>query len=59
MKCLTPTLSFSIFMDNYFTFFRLLTRLGVNNVRATGVLNKNGLGKCTIIGGKQLRKKGT
>ena len=45
-------------MDNYFTSFRLLTLLGVNNIRATGVLNKNKLRKCTIIGDKQLQKKG-
>ena len=25
MKCLTPAVSFVIFMDNYFTSFRLLT----------------------------------
>ena len=44
-------------MDNYFTSFRLLTHLGVNNIRATGVLNKNRLRKCTIIGDKQLQNK--
>ena len=32
MKCVTPRVSFDIFMDNYFTFFRLLTHLGVNNI---------------------------
>ena len=58
MECLTPTVSFDIFMDNnYFTSFRLLTHLGVNNIPATGVLNKNRLRKCTIIGDKQLQKK--
>ena len=37
MECLTPTFSFDIliFMDNCFTFFCLLTHLGVNNIRAT------------------------
>ena len=40
MECLTPNFSFDIFMDNYFISFRLLTHLGVNNIRATGVLNK-------------------
>ena len=49
-------------MDNYFTSFRLLTHLGVNNIRETGVLKnkkkKNRLLKCTIIGDKQLQKKG-
>ena len=40
MEYLTPTVSFDIFMDNYFTCFRLLIHFGVNNIRATGVLNK-------------------
>ena len=44
-------------MDNYFTSFRLRTHIGVNNIRATGVLNKNRLRKWTIIGDKQLQKK--
>ena len=39
MECLPPTVSCHIFMDNYFTSFRLLTHLGVNNIQATGVLN--------------------
>ena len=55
--CLTPSASFEIFMDNYLTSFRLPTHLGVNNIRARRVLNKNRLGKCTIIGDKQLQKK--
>ena len=41
MECLTPSVGFDTFMDNYFTYFRLITHLGVNNIRATGVLNKN------------------
>ena len=59
MKCLSLAFSFDIFMDNYFTSFCLLTHLGVNNIRAIGVLSKNRLHKCTIIGDKQLQKKGT
>ena len=54
MERVTPTFSFDIFRDNYFTSFRLLTHLGVNNIPATGVLNKNRLRKCTIIENKQL-----
>ena len=54
MECLTPSVSFDVFMDNYFTLFRLLTNLGVNNIWATRVLNKNSLHKCTIIGDEQL-----
>ena len=57
MEYLTPTISFDIFMGNYFTSFRLLTYIGINNIRATGVLNKNRLRKHTIIGDQQLQKK--
>ena len=57
MECLTATVSFDIFMDNYFTSFRLLTHLRVNNIRVTCVLSKNRLLKCTIIGNKHLQKK--
>ena len=32
MECLTPTVSFDIFIDNYFTPFRLFTHLGVNKI---------------------------
>ena len=32
MECLTPTFRFDLFSDNYFTSFRLLTHLGVNNI---------------------------
>ena len=52
---LTATVSFDIFMDNYFTSFRLFTHLGVDNIPATGVLNKIRFRKCT--GDKQLQKK--
>ena len=57
MKWLTATVSFDMFMDNCFTSFRLLSHLGVNNIRATGVLNKNRIRKCSSIGDKQLQKK--
>ena len=43
-------------MDNYFTSFRLLTHLRVNNIRARLVLDKNKLSKSTIFGDKQLQK---
>ena len=61
MECLTPTVSFDMFMDHCFASFRLLTHLGIKNIRATGVLNKNKLRKnklrkCTSIGEKQLQK---
>ena len=57
MGCLTPTVSVDIFMENYFSYFRLLTRIGVNNIRAKRVPNKSRLHKCTIIGDKHLQKK--
>ena len=57
MECLTWSVSIDFFMGNYFISFRLLTHLGINNIRATHVLNKNRLRKCTIIGDKQLQKK--
>ena len=57
MECLTPIVSFDIFMGNYFTFFRLLTYIGINDIRVTGVLSKNRLRKYTIIGDQQLQKK--
>ena len=57
MERLTTAFSFDILMDNYFKSFRLLTHLGVNNILATGVLNKNRLRKCNIIGNRQLQKK--
>ena len=52
MECLTPT-------DNYFTSFPLLNHLAINNIGATDVPNKDRLCKYTIIGDKQLQKKGT
>ena len=57
MDCLTSSVSFDIFLDNYFTSFRLLTLPGVNNIRATREHNKNRLRKSTVIGYKQLQKK--
>ena len=54
---LSPAVSSDIFMNNYFTSFPQLTLVRVNNIRATRVLNKNILRKCTVIGDKLLRKK--
>ena len=56
-ECLSPNVSFHIFMDNYFTSFRLLALLAQHNIRATGVLNKKKLSKCEIMGDKELAKK--
>ena len=57
IKCLCPAVSFDKFMNNNFTSFCQLTLLRVKNVRATRVLNKDMLRKCTITRDKQLRKK--
>ena len=57
MECLTLSFSFDIFMNNFFTYFRLLTHLEINKIQATRVLNKNSLSKCTITAGKELQKK--
>ena len=60
MKCLTPTLSFYLFMDNYFTSFCLFVCLPIthlNNIQAKGTFNKNRLCKYTIIGDRQQQKK--
>ena len=57
---LTSTVSFDLFVDNYFTSFRLfacLPTLELANIRARGVLNKNRLHKYTIIMEKQLQKR--
>ena len=57
MECFPQTVSYHIFLENYFTSFCLLTHLGVNNFEATGVLNKNTLRKCIITWDKQSQKK--
>ena len=36
-------------MLTYFTSFRLITHLGVNNISATVVFSKNGLRKCVNV----------
>ena len=43
IECIHPIVSYHIVMDNYFTSFRLLIHLGVNNIWATDVLNKSRL----------------
>ena len=54
MECLTSTVSFDIFKDNYFISFRLLSQVAVF---PAGAFNKNRLCKCTIIEDKKLQKK--
>ena len=57
MECLTPTVSFDIFMDSYFTSFGLFIHLGINKIRATGVLNKNWLHNALDWGQTTTKKK--
>ena len=57
MECLTSTISFDIFINKYFTSFRLLT-LGVKNIRAPGVLDKNRLRNNALsLGTKRCKKR--
>lgn len=49
--------SYHIFMDNFFTSFRLLDHLFNNGIRATGVIRSNKLSKCPIESSKSLEKK--
>ena len=49
--------NYHIYMDNFFTSFRLLNHLFLNNIEATGVLRQNKLSNCPIIDPKQLMKK--
>ena len=56
MECLTPSVSFDIFMDNYFRYSRLLTYRGVNNIRAARVLN---YANALSLGTNSCKKKGT
>ena len=58
-ECLIPAVSFDIFMDNYLTSFCQFTHLRVNYIRATGVLRKNRVLKCTIIWGETAAKRET
>ena len=57
MERLPPGQSYHVYMDNYFTSFRLLSYLGTRGISATGVINKKKLSKCDIMGNKDLEKK--
>ena len=61
MKCSPPTVSFHIFMNKYFTFFHLLfisSHIFLSQQHLSNrCAKKTRLGKCTIIGDKQLQKK--
>lgn len=49
--------SYHIFIDNFFTSFRLLDHLHANGTRATGVIRSNKLSQCPIESAKSLEKK--
>ena len=46
-----------IVMNNYFTYFCLLTHLGVTNIFATGGINKNGYGNSLSLGTNSRKKR--
>ena len=54
MGSLLSKVNYDVFMDNYFTSFRLLMHLGAHDIRATVVLNKKNLSNCIIIDDKAL-----
>ena len=58
-ECLTRSVSLDIFMDELLTSFCLFTRLGINNIRVTRVLNKNSLHNALSSGRKSCEKKFT
>ena len=60
MECLNPTVSFDLFIDNYFTsfsFFVLLTHLEVNNIRAKRCVQQKKATQIHYHGGKQQQRK--
>jgi len=48
MDVLPSDTCYRVFMDNFFTSFRLLQFLAKNNIRASGTVRENRLGDCTI-----------
>ena len=54
MESLLSKVHYDVFMDNYFTSFRLLMHLGAYDIRATVILNKKNLNNCIIIDDKTL-----
>ena len=57
MKCLPQRVSYHVYMDNYFTSFRLLAHFSEHNIHATGVLKEKKLAMCEVTSDKQLEKK--
>jgi len=50
-------ISYHVFIDNFFTSFRLMNHLHDHNIQATGVIRCNKLGRCSIEPPKSLEKK--
>ena len=48
-----------IFIDNFFTSFRLLKHLSAHGIAATGTIRQNKLNQCSIIDANLLKKKGS
>ena len=57
MECLTPGVSFDIFVDNYFTFVHLLAHLEINKIRVNRALNKKGYTNSLSLGIKGCKKR--
>ena len=48
--------AYRVFMDNFFTSMRLLRFLAANNIRASGTVRENRIGKCPIASKKEIDK---
>ena len=56
-KSSTEGKNYHVFMDNYFTSFRLLVHLSEHEIKATAVLSQKKLNNCIIMGNKAFEKK--
>ena len=56
LKALPKETCYRVFMNNFFTSFRLVEVLATNNIRASGTMRENGLGDCTISKKKAIDK---
>ena len=56
MECLTLSVSYDIFMDNYLTFFHLLTHLEINNIEQHVCSAKIGYANALSLGTNSWKK---
>jgi hypothetical protein len=57
LEKLPQSTSYHVYMDNFFTSFRLLSHLAKSNIQVTGVIRSNKLGRCPIEPSRKLDKK--